>query len=122
MPPPWRPSGGSFAPSSRRPTASWSWKSVAARVVRGSSGGRRARATLAEASDAELEALGPCLSVDPDRVSAHAPDDDPPFDRENPEWQQEAPPEWVVTGFPGCDPSPPVSPDEPRAVDDDVVI
>ena len=83
---------------------------------------QRARTTLAEASDAELEALGPCLSVDPDRVSAHAPDDDPPFDPENPEWQQEAPPEWVVTGFPGCDPSPPVSPDEPRAVDDDVVI
>jgi hypothetical protein len=83
---------------------------------------RRARATLAEASDAELEALGPCLSVDPDRVSAHAPDDDPPLDREDPEWQPEAPPEWVVTGFPGCDPSLPVSPDEPRAVDDDVVI
>jgi Uncharacterised protein family (UPF0236) len=82
----------------------------------------RARATLAEASAAELEALGPCLLADPDSVSAHEPDDDPPFDPEDPRWQQEAPAEWVVTGFSGCDPSPPVSPDEPRAVDDDVVI
>jgi hypothetical protein len=82
----------------------------------------RAHATLAEASQAELAALGPCLVADPDRVWAHEPDDDPPLDPEDPQWQQEAPAAWVVTGFPGCDPSPPVSPDEPRAVDDDVVI
>jgi hypothetical protein len=82
----------------------------------------RARATLAEASQGELEALGPCLVADPDSVSAHEPDDDPPWDPEDPQWQPEAPAVWVVTGFPGGEPSPPVSPDEPRAVDDDVVI
>jgi hypothetical protein len=82
----------------------------------------RARASLAEASLAELEALGPCWVADPDSVSAHEPDDDPPLDPRDPQWQQEAPAGWVVTGFPGCDPSPPVSPDEPRPVDDDVVI
>jgi hypothetical protein len=82
----------------------------------------RAHVTLAEASQAELEALGPCLVADPDHVPAYEPDDDPPMDPEDPQWQQEAPVGWVVTGFPGCDPSPPVSPAEPRAVDDDVVI
>jgi Uncharacterised protein family (UPF0236) len=82
----------------------------------------RACAILAEASQAELDALGPGLVTDPDHVAAYEPDDDPPWDPGNPEWQQEAPADWVVTGFPGCDPTPPVSPDEPRAVDDDVVI
>jgi hypothetical protein len=82
----------------------------------------RAHATLAEASEAELAALGPGLVADPDHVSAHQPDDDPPLDPEDPQWQQEGPAGWVVTGFPGGDPSLPVSPDEPRAVDDDVVI
>jgi hypothetical protein len=83
---------------------------------------QRARAVLAEASQAELEALGPCWVTDPEDVPAYEPDDDPPFDPEDPQWQQEVPAGWVVAGFPGCDPSPPVSPDEPRAVDDDVVL
>jgi hypothetical protein len=73
----------------------------------------RAHATLAQASQAELAALGPCLAADPEQVSAHQPDDDPPLDPEDPQWQQEGPAGWVVTGFPGSDPSPPVSPDEP---------
>jgi hypothetical protein len=51
----------------------------------------------------------------------YEPDDIPPLDPEDPEWSA-APPEWVATGFPGCDPSRPVPPDEPRAVDDTVVI
>jgi hypothetical protein len=83
---------------------------------------QRARATLDAASEAERAALGPSLADDPDRMSAYEPDDDPPFDPEDPEWQQAPPPEWVVTGFPGCDPSPPVPREEPRAVDDAVVI
>ena len=66
--------------------------------------------------------LGPCLADDPDRMSAYEPDDDPPFDPEDPQWPQAPPPEWVVTGFPGCDPSPPVLREEPRAGDDAVVI
>jgi hypothetical protein len=82
----------------------------------------RARATLAEASQAERAALGPGLVADPDPVLAHEPDDDPPLDSEDPQWQPEAPAGWVVTGFPGSDPSPPVSPDAPRAGEDDVVI
>jgi hypothetical protein len=82
----------------------------------------RAGATLAEASQAERAALGPYLAADPDHVSAYEPDDEPPWDPEDPQWQPEAPAGWVVTGFPGSDPAPPVSPDEPRAVDDDVVI
>jgi hypothetical protein len=49
----------------------------------------RARATLAEASQGALEALGPCLVADPDSVSAHEPDDDPWLDPEDPQWQQE---------------------------------
>jgi hypothetical protein len=83
---------------------------------------QRARATLAEASQADLAALGPCLTADPESAPEHEPDDAPPCDTEDPQWQQEASAEWVATGFPGCDPSPPVAPAEPRAVDDDVVI
>jgi hypothetical protein len=82
----------------------------------------RARATLAGASEDRRAALGPCLADDPGRMPEYEPDDAPPFDPEDPEWQQAPPPEWVVTGFPGCDPSPPVPRDEPRAVDDTVVI
>jgi Uncharacterised protein family (UPF0236) len=81
----------------------------------------RARVTLAEASEAELKALGPCLSVDPERVPQYEPDEVPPLDPEDPEWQP-PPPQWVVTGFPGCDPSPTVPLEDPRAVDDSVVI
>ena len=50
--------------------------------------------------------MGPCLVVDPESVPAYEPDDDPPWDPEEPQWQQEEPEEpagWVVTGFPGCE-------------------
>jgi Uncharacterised protein family (UPF0236) len=83
---------------------------------------QRARAILDAASAEERAALGPSLADDPDRMPAYEPDDDPPLDPEDPEWPQAPPPEWVVTGFPGCDPSPPVPREEPRAVDDTVVI
>jgi hypothetical protein len=83
---------------------------------------QRARAILDAASDEDRAALGASLAHDPERMPAYEPDDDPPFDPEDPEWQQAPPPEWVATGFPGSDPSPPVPRDEPRAVDDDVVI
>jgi hypothetical protein len=83
---------------------------------------QRARAILDGASEAERAALGPSLAHEPDRMAAHEPDDDPRFDPADPEWQPTPPPEWVVTGFPGCDPSPPVPREEPRAVDDAVVI
>ena len=82
---------------------------------------QRARTILDGASEEQRAALGPSLADDPERMPAYEPDDDPPFDPEDPEWQQ-APPEWVVTGFPGCDPSPPVPIKEPRVVDDTVVI
>jgi hypothetical protein len=83
---------------------------------------QRARAALDAAGASERAALGPSLAADPEWMPVDEPDDDPPFDPEDPQWQQAPPPEWVVTGFPGADPSPPVSPDEPRAVDDDMVI
>ncbi len=83
---------------------------------------QRARAILDGASEEERAALGPSLADDPEGMPAYEPDDDPPLDPEDPEWQQAPPPEWVVTDFPGCDPSPPVPREEPRAVDDAVVI
>ena len=88
----------------------------------------RARAILAEASEAEREALGPCLAADPDYVPAHEPDDTPAFDPEDPEWGP-PPPEWVLTGFASAAPAsesgpepPPVEREAPRVVDDGVVI
>jgi uncharacterized protein UPF0236 len=83
---------------------------------------QRARAILDGAPEEQRAALGASLADDPEWVPEYEPDDDPPCDPEDPEWQQEPPPEWVVTGFPGCEPSPPVPPEEPRAVDDMVVI
>jgi hypothetical protein len=83
---------------------------------------QRARATLDAASEAERAALGSSLAADPQSMPASEPDDDPPLDPEDPQWQQAPPPEWVVTGSPGCEPSPPVPRAEPRAVDDAVVI
>lgn len=83
---------------------------------------QRARATLAEASQEQRAALGRCLAVDPESMPEYEPDDTPPLDPEDPEWSAPPPPEWVATGFPGGDPSRPVSLDEPRAVDDTVVI
>ena len=37
-----------------------------------------------------VAALGPCLAADPERMPAYEPDDDPPFDPEDPQWQQDA--------------------------------
>jgi hypothetical protein len=83
---------------------------------------QRARAILDAAPEAERAALGSSLAEDPESMPVYEPDDAPPFDPEDPQWQQAPPPEWVVTGFPGCDPSPPMPRAEPRVVDNAVVI
>jgi hypothetical protein len=82
----------------------------------------RARAILCGASEAQLALLGPA-AADPDAVTGFV-DDDPPWDdseEAQAEWE-EAQAEWIATGFPGCEPAPPVAEDEPRAVDEGFVI
>jgi hypothetical protein len=82
----------------------------------------RARATLDEASEAQLALLGPAVA-DPNAVTGFL-DDDPPFDdseEAQAEWEQ-AQAEWIATGFPGCEPAFPVAKDKPRAVDEGFVI
>jgi hypothetical protein len=82
----------------------------------------RARAILDGASEAQLALLGPA-AADPDAVTGLV-DDDPPFDdsqEAQAEWKQTQA-EWMATGFPGCEPAFPVAKDEPRAVDEGVVI
>jgi len=82
----------------------------------------RARAVLDGASEAQLALLGPA-AVDPDAVTGFV-DDDLPFDdseEAQAEWEQ-VQAEWIVAGFPGCEPAFPVSKDEPRAVDEGFVI
>ncbi len=82
----------------------------------------RARAVLDGASEAQLALLGPAVA-DPDATTVLV-DDDLPFDdseQAQAEWEQtEA--EWIATGFPGCEPACPVAQDEPRAVDEGIVI
>lgn len=82
----------------------------------------RARSILADATDAELAALGPAVA-DPDALAGLV-DDDPPFDDSEEglaEWERtEA--EWIATGFPGCEPAYPAAEDEPRVVDEGYVI
>jgi hypothetical protein len=82
----------------------------------------RARAILADASEAQLAMLGPS-AADRDDETGLA-DDDPPFDdseEARAEWEQ-ARAEWIATGFPGCEPAFPVVQGEPRAVDEGFVI
>ena len=82
----------------------------------------RARAILADASEAQLALLGPAVA-DPDAVTGLV-DDDPPFDdseEAQAEWEQ-IQAEWIATGFPGCEPAFPVAKDEPRVVDEGFVI
>jgi Uncharacterised protein family (UPF0236) len=82
----------------------------------------RARALLADASQAQLALLGP-VPADPDAVTGLV-DDDPPFDDSEPtqaEWE-EVRAEWVATGFAGCEPAFPAAKDEPRVVDEGFVI
>lgn len=84
----------------------------------------RARAILRDASEAELALLG-AAAADPEAVTGLV-DDDPPFafddsEEAQAEWEQ-VQSEWIATGFPGCEPAPPVTRDEPRAVDDGFVI
>ena len=82
----------------------------------------RARAILADASEAQLAMLGP-LPADPDAVTGLV-DDDPPFDdseEARAEWE-EVQAEWIATGFAGCEPAFPVDKDQPRVVDEGVVI
>src|SRR3954452_23649932 len=74
----------------------------------------RARAILADASEAQLALLGPA-AADPDAVTGPV-DDDPPFDdseEARAEWEQ-VQAEWIATGFAGCEPAFPVDKDEPR--------
>jgi hypothetical protein len=82
----------------------------------------RARAVLAEASEAQLALLGP-LPTDPDAVTGLV-DDDPPLDDSEAaqaEWEQ-VQAEWIATGFVGCEPAFPVAKGEPREVDEGLVI
>jgi hypothetical protein len=82
----------------------------------------RARALLADASEAQLARLGP-VPADPDALTGLV-DDDPPFDDPEParaEWEQ-VQAEWIATGFAGCEPAFPVDKDEPREVDEGFVI
>jgi hypothetical protein len=82
----------------------------------------RARAILADASEAQLALLGP-TAADPDAVTGSV-DDDPPFDdseEARAEWEQ-VQSEWIATGFAGCEPAFPVARDEPRAEDEGFVI
>jgi hypothetical protein len=83
---------------------------------------QRARALLAEASEAQLARLGPAVA-DPDALTGLV-DDDPPSDdseQAQAEWEQVRA-EWIATGFPGCDPASPMARDEPRVVDQGLVI
>jgi hypothetical protein len=82
----------------------------------------RARALLADASEAQLARLGPAVA-DPE-VMTGPDDDDPPFDDSEgaqAEWEQ-VQAEWIATGFAGCEPAFPVDKDEPREVDEGFVI
>ena len=82
----------------------------------------RARAILDGASEAQLAALGPAVA-DPEALTGLV-DDDPPWDdseEARAQWEQTCA-EWIATGFPGCEPATPVAEDEPRAVDEGLVI
>jgi uncharacterized protein UPF0236 len=83
---------------------------------------QRARALLAEASETQLALLGP-LPADPDAVTGLV-DDDPPFDdseEAQAEWEQ-VQAEWIATGFDEGQPAFPIDKDEPRVVDEGIVI
>jgi hypothetical protein len=80
----------------------------------------RARAILADASQAQLALLGPVLA-DPD-VMTGLVDDDPPFDDSEEAQAEWGPADWIATGFAGCGPASPVAKDEPREVDEGFVI
>ena len=83
---------------------------------------QRARTLLAEASETQLAMLGP-LPADPEAMTGLV-DDDPPFDdseEAQAEWEQ-VQAEWIATGFAGGQPAFPVNVDEPREVDEGVVI
>jgi hypothetical protein len=82
----------------------------------------RARVLLAAASETQLAMLGR-LPADPDAVTGLV-DDDPAFDvseEAQAEWE-EVQAEWIATGFCGCEPAFPVARDEPRVVEEGVVI
>jgi hypothetical protein len=89
----------------------------------------RARATLSEASEAELALLGPAVA-DLEAMTGLV-DDDPQWDdseaseaereQARAEWEQVLP-EWVAAGFPGCEEAFPVARTEPRVVDEGFVI
>jgi hypothetical protein len=81
---------------------------------------QRARAVLDDASEAERALLTPPAA---DAVEEEL-SDVPPCDDSaevQAQWQQ-AQAEWAATGFPGCEPMPPVAREEPREVDPGYVI
>jgi hypothetical protein len=83
---------------------------------------QRARVLLADASEAQLAMLGPLLA-DPDAVTGLV-DDDPPWansEEAQAEWEL-VQAEWIATGFAGGQAAFPVDQDEPRVVDEGVVI
>jgi Uncharacterised protein family (UPF0236) len=82
----------------------------------------RTRVLLADASETELARLGP-LPADRDAMTGLV-DDDPPFDdseEAQAEWEQTQA-EWIATGFDGGQPAFPIDQDEPRVVDEGIVI
>jgi hypothetical protein len=83
---------------------------------------QRARAILADASEAQLARLGPAVA-DPDALTGLVDDDPPSDDSEEAraEWEQVRA-EWIATGFPGCEPAFPMARTEPRVVDEGFVI
>jgi hypothetical protein len=83
---------------------------------------QRARAILADASEAQLARLGSAVA-DPDALTGSI-DDDPSFgdsEEAQAEWEQ-ARVEWIATGLPVCEPAFPVAKEEPREVDEGFVI
>jgi hypothetical protein len=83
---------------------------------------QRARAILADASEAQLARLGPTVA-DPDAVTGLVDDDPPSDDTEDaqPGWGRTQA-EWIATGFAGCEPVFPMAKDDPRVVDEGFVI
>jgi hypothetical protein len=83
---------------------------------------QRARAILADASQAQLALLGPA-AVDPDDLTGLVDDDPPGEDSKEAqaEWE-EVRAEWIATGFAGCEPAFPIDKDQPRVVDEGFVI
>jgi len=83
---------------------------------------QRAEAILAEASEAERTGLGlPAAEAVAEEFDDVPPCEDAEGAGAEADWER-AQAEWAATGFPGGEPACPVAVDEPRLVDEDVVI